>query len=101
MTRLMILAILATVVGLYFFPMLAMAQTGASQNESRNAEDRKFRADLDEDWKRWMENYPVMASFFGYPGQSQRWSHESPRGIEAPVEQWHESLAPLTTNARA
>src|SRR5260370_34355171 len=83
MTRLMILAILATVVGLYFFPMLATTQRETSQNEAQNDAARKFRAYLEQDWKHWMEEYPVLATFVGYPGQTGRRSDDAPAGIEA------------------
>ena len=45
-------------------------------------EARKFRAYLDADWKRWMEEYPEVATGVGYPGQNDRWSDDSPAGIE-------------------
>ncbi len=97
MTRLLTLVILAAGAGLYFFPMLATTPSGTSQNESQNDAARKFRAYLDEDWKHWMEEYPEMASFIGYPGQNRRWSDDSPAGIAARIKHLHESLSTLKT----
>ena len=97
-----ILLILSAGLGgaLFSFPMLALAT--ASDGESAVQEEgvKKFRAFLEEDWKHWMEEYPVMASFIGYPGQSRRWSDDSPAGIEARINHLHQSLAVLKTISR-
>ena len=81
---------------LLMMPLMAGAQTGSSPSEAT----RKFRAYLDEDWKRWMNDYPVMATFIGYPGQNRRWSDDSPDGIEGRIKHLHESLATLKTISR-
>jgi uncharacterized protein (DUF885 family) len=41
-----------------------------------------FRAQLDDDWKFWMAQYPEIATAFGYPGQNARWTDYSPAAIE-------------------
>jgi uncharacterized protein (DUF885 family) len=81
---------------LLMMPLLGGAQTRPSPSEAT----RKFRAYLDEDWKRWMNDYPVMATFIGYPGQNRRWSDDSPEGIEGRIKHLHESLATLKTISR-
>jgi uncharacterized protein (DUF885 family) len=81
---------------LLMMPLLAGAETGPSPFEAT----RKFRAYLDEDWKRWMNDYPEMATFIGYPGQNRRWSDDSPEGIEGRIKHLHESLAALKTISR-
>jgi len=45
-------------------------------------EARKFRAYLDADWKKWMEEYPEVATGVGFPGQDARWTDDSANGIE-------------------
>jgi uncharacterized protein (DUF885 family) len=56
---------------------------------------RKFRAYLDADWKRWMEEYPAVATQVGYPGQNNRWTDDSPPGIERRKKHLAESIAEL------
>ena len=81
---------------LSMMPLPAGAQTGSSPSEAA----RKFRVYLDEDWKRWMNEYPVMATFVGYHGQNRRWSDDSPEGIEGRIKHLHESLATLKSISR-
>jgi uncharacterized protein (DUF885 family) len=85
---------------LYFTPLLVMAQSGAGMPGGQTEAARTFRAYLDQDWKRWMSDYPVMATFIGYPGQNRRWSDDSPEGIAARIKHLHESLATLKTISR-
>src|SRR5271168_1531750 len=73
---------------------LAVAQKNAA-DETQTA--RQFRAYLDEDWKRWMVEYPEMATGVGYPGQNRRWNDDSPHGIEARKQHLRDSLAKLKT----
>jgi uncharacterized protein (DUF885 family) len=42
-----------------------------------------FRAQLDEDWKYWMAQYPETATAVGYPGQNARWTDYSQGAIDA------------------
>src|SRR5579862_8713954 len=62
---------------------------------SPDDETRKFRAYLDADWKRWMEEYPEVATSVGFPGQDARWSDDSPAGIERRKKHLAESIAQL------
>lgn len=66
-----------------------------------NEAARKFRAYLDEDWNRWMVEYPEVATGMGFPGQNRRWSDDSPAGIEARKKHLHESAARLKEISRA
>jgi uncharacterized protein (DUF885 family) len=81
---------------LLVMPLLTGAQTGSSPSEAA----RKFRAYLDEDWKRWMVEYPEKATAVGFPGQNRRWSNNSREGIEARINHLHESLAKLKSISR-
>src|SRR6202521_2239692 len=76
---------------LLVMPLLAFAQTSSSATEKT----RKFRADLDDDWKRWMQEDPETATAVGSPGQNRRWGDDSPGGIEARIRHLRESLAKL------
>ncbi|MGA2810534.1 MAG: DUF885 domain-containing protein [Candidatus Acidiferrum sp.] len=71
-------------------PGLALAQ----KSEGLAARQR-FREYLDADWKRWMREYPELATGVGFPGQNRRWTDDSPAGIAARKQHLHESLATL------
>jgi uncharacterized protein (DUF885 family) len=96
----MMLAVLFAMGGLTIFPMLAFAQSGASQSSAQSDAARTFRAYLDEDWKHWMEEDPEIATSVGFPGQNRRWSDDSPAGIEVRRKHLTESLAKLKTISR-
>jgi uncharacterized protein (DUF885 family) len=81
---------------LFVSPLLAFPQRGSSTSE----ETRKFRAYLDEDWKRWMQEYPEAATSVGFPGQNRHWNDHSREGIEAGIAHLHESLAKLKSISR-
>jgi hypothetical protein len=51
---------------LYFTPLLVMAQSGAGMSNGQTEAARTFRAYVDQDWKRWMSDYPVMATFIDF-----------------------------------
>ena len=72
-------------------PLLTVAQTSSSSAEA----SRKFRAYLDEDWKRWMQEYPETATLVGFPGQNRRWRDDSREGLQARIRHLHESLTKL------
>ena len=76
---------------LLVMPLLTVAQTSSSSAEA----SRKFRAYLDEDWKRWMQEYPETATFVGFPGQNRRWRDDSREGLQARIRHLHESLTKL------
>ncbi len=76
--------------------MLVLGHANASSPEDARAEEaRKFRAYLEADWNRWMEEYPDVATSVGYPGQSNRWTDDSPAGIEKRKKHLAESIAQL------
>ena len=77
-----------------FFPMLALAQSSGAPEASLEAA-RKFRAYLEEDWKKWMAEYPEMATSIGFPGHGREWTDDSAAGIEARKQHLHESAAAL------
>jgi len=81
---------------LFVMPLLAFAQADHSTTE----ETRKFREYLDEDWKRWMQEYPEAATSAGFPGQNRRWSDDSREGVEARIRHLHESSAKLKSISR-
>jgi len=85
---------------LFVMPMLALGQGVSSANDNPAEATRKFRAYLGEDWKRWLVEYPGMATAVGFPGQNRRWADESPSGIEVRIRHLHESLAQLKSISR-
>jgi uncharacterized protein (DUF885 family) len=46
------------------------------------SESRAFRAFLETDWKKWLSEYPELATNFGFPGFDDRWTDDSPEGID-------------------
>jgi uncharacterized protein (DUF885 family) len=81
---------------LLVFPMMILGRTSAAAAaDVQTEETRKFRAYLDADWKRWMEEYPEAATQIGYPGQNTRWTDDSPAGIGRRKKHLSESIAEL------
>jgi uncharacterized protein (DUF885 family) len=84
---------------LLIMPMILFAQGAANEKNtetrSRDEATRRFRIYLEEDWKRWMVEYPELATSAGFPGQNRRWSDDSPAGIEARKKHLRESAAAL------
>jgi uncharacterized protein (DUF885 family) len=102
----MTVAMLSVAGALTMMATLAAVKGAPNEQESAGAGSgneaaRKFRAYLDEDWKRWMVEYPEVATGTGFPGQNQRWSDDSPAGIEARKKHLHESAAKLKAISRA
>ena len=62
---------------------------------------QKLRSFLDADWRRWMEEYPEIATHVGYPGQNDRWTDDSPAGIERRKKHLAGSLVALKTISRS
>jgi uncharacterized protein (DUF885 family) len=60
-----------------------------------------FKAQLDEEWKYWMEQYPETATLVGYPGQSARWTDYSQPAIDARAAYLQKSLERLRRLNRA
>jgi uncharacterized protein (DUF885 family) len=81
-------------------PGLTLAQKSDRRVADETQSVRQFRAYLDEDWKRWMLEYPEVATSVGYPGQNRRWSDDSPQGIAARKQHLQESLAQLKSFSR-
>jgi uncharacterized protein (DUF885 family) len=81
-------------------PGMALAQKSDLPVADEMRGVRQFRAYLDEDWKRWMVEYPELATGVGYPGQNRSWSDDSPKGIAARQQHLRESLAKLKALAR-
>jgi uncharacterized protein (DUF885 family) len=106
MMRMLTLIVLNLGSGLLSMPMMLLAQGAPNQKSAvessttHNDATRKFRAYLEEDWKRWMEEYPEFATGTGFPGQNRRWSDDSPAGIEARKKHLHESAAALKAFSR-
>jgi uncharacterized protein (DUF885 family) len=99
MIRMLTMAALGIGGGLLVMPVVLLAQGAANEKntETRKADDatRRFRVYLEEDWKRWMVEYPELATSAGFPGQNRRWSDDSPAGIEARTKHLHESAVAL------
>ena len=78
-------------------PLLALAQGNApaAPSAAQSEAAKKFRAYLEDDWKKWMAQLPEMASSVGYPGHNREWRDDSPAGIEARQKHLHESVAGL------
>lgn len=70
-------------------------------SSSKATSARQFREYLQQDWKRWMHEYPEMASDVGVPGESRRWDDHSPAGLALREKHLHESHAALLKFNRA
>lgn len=62
--------------------LLALGAACARQQPPKNAADT-MRAQFNDDWKYWMEQYPEVATLIGYPGQNARWTDYSQAAIDA------------------
>jgi uncharacterized protein (DUF885 family) len=100
MMRLLTMLAINASSALFVMPMLALGQGVSSANDNPAEATRKFRAYLNDDWKRWLVEYPGLATAVGFPGQNRRWADESPTGIEARIRHLHESLAQLESISR-
>lgn len=98
--RMLLVAGLSLGSALLALPMMVLAQSGAHETAAESAAAKKFRAYLDEDWKRWMTDFPEMATGVGYPGQNRRWNDYSAAGIVAREKHLRESLAQLKATSR-
>jgi uncharacterized protein (DUF885 family) len=81
-------------------PVLALANDSAGDKSAQSEEVKKFRAFLDEDWKRAMVDQPEAATWLGFPGQNRRWTDNSPQGIELRKKHLRYSIATLKTIRR-
>jgi uncharacterized protein (DUF885 family) len=91
------LAMLVTGFGgaLLLLPMVVLGPASSAAAPAQTEAARKFRSYLDADWKRWMEEYPGIATLVGYPGQNSRWTDDSPAGIEKRKKHLAESIVTL------
>jgi uncharacterized protein (DUF885 family) len=55
----------------------------------------RFRAFVHDDWLRWLSEYPELATEVGHEGLNDRWTDDSPDGIERRRVHLRESLAQL------
>jgi uncharacterized protein (DUF885 family) len=100
MLRIIALAILA-IAPVLVFPLAALAQGARGNEDVQNEATKKFQAFLAQDWKRWMQDYPEMATGVGYPGQNRKWTDNSPAGIAAREKHLQQSLDALKKIERA
>jgi uncharacterized protein (DUF885 family) len=77
----------------FILPLMVFGQE--AESDGRAEAGRKLRAYLEADWKRWMEEYPEVATQFGFPGQNTRWMNDSPAGIASRKQHLAESIAEL------
>jgi len=80
--------------------LLAIGCASQSPNSNNRAEDA-LRAQLDEDWRYWMTQYPELATAYGYPGQNMRWTDYSQPAIGARADYLKKSLDRLKEIDRA
>jgi uncharacterized protein (DUF885 family) len=81
---------------LLILPMVILGPTNVSASvDAQTDETRKFQTYLDADWKRWMEEYPEVATQVGFPGQNARWTDDSPSGIDKRKKHLAEAIAAL------
>src|ERR1700704_4452132 len=104
MIRMLMLLALAMASATLAFPLLSLAQAKDSQQPDSNAQSdaaEKFRGFRDSDWRRWMTEYPEVATHVGFPGQDDRWTDDSPAGIAGRKKHLVDSLAALKGIHRA
>jgi uncharacterized protein (DUF885 family) len=56
---------------------------GAHRESQRSDADHRFRQYLADEWARWMSEAPEVATVVGFPGFDDRWTDDSPAGIDA------------------
>ena len=96
------LAIVGATLGSPLMAFSAAKDSGQQPNSAaQSAAAQKFRGFLEADWRRWMQEYPEAATWFGYPGQNDRWTDGSPTGIERRTQHLADSLATLKAIHRA
>ncbi len=95
------LAILAITPLVGVFSLGTRAQSSGDVKGMENEVTKNFRAFLERDWERWMEEYPEMATSVGYPGQNRRWTDDSPAGFAGREKHLRDSLEALKKVNRA
>jgi uncharacterized protein (DUF885 family) len=97
--RNLLMILLASAGGLLFIPIGIVAQSNLSASPGEAKQN--FRGYLDADWKRWLSEYPELATGVGERAYNRKWSDETPAGIEARRQHLHESLAAIKKIDRA
>src|SRR6202048_2926100 len=82
-------------------PRIAGAQGAGGGPAAQSDATQHFRKYLSEDWKKWMQEYPEIATAVGFPGQNRRWKDESQAGFNARVSHLQESLTAVKRIDRA
>jgi uncharacterized protein (DUF885 family) len=75
--------------------LLVVAIAAACARDGAPTPLAAFHAQLDDDWKYWMTQYPETATLIGYPGQDARWTDYSQNAIESRNTYLKKSLARL------
>jgi len=73
----------------------------AHSPNSGKAAGNMLRAQLDDDWKYWMTQYPELATAYGFPGQDTRWTDYSRVAIDARADYLRKSFERLRAIDRA
>jgi uncharacterized protein (DUF885 family) len=99
MIRMLVTLAIAIVGATLASPLIAFGRANDSEQQPNSATQsavaQKFRAFLETDWRRWMEEYPEHATDVGFPGQDDRWTDDSPAGIAGRKKHLADSLAAL------
>ena len=101
MLRRITLAILAIAPVALVCPVVTLGQVSSDREGTKSEAAVELRAFLEQDWKRWMEEYPELATSVGYPGQNRRWTDDSPAGMAAREKHLRQSLEGLKKINRA
>ena len=101
MLRMITLVILAIAPAVLVSPVATPGQVSSNREGMKSEAAVELRAFLEQDWKRWMEEYPELATAVGYPGQNRRWTDDSPAGVAALEKHLHQGLAGLKKINRA
>lgn len=99
--RLSFLVMTALGAVLVLLPKIGLSKGPKPGQAAADSASKKLPDFLEADWRRWMEEYPDMATRIGYPGQNDRWIDDSPAGIEGRKKHLAESLATLKGIERA
>jgi uncharacterized protein (DUF885 family) len=98
MIRLLITLAIAIATATLAAPLMvygAAKNSAEPETAAQSAAAQKLRAFLEADWQRWMQEYPEIATHVGYPGLDDRWTDDSPAGIERHKKHLADSLATL------
>jgi uncharacterized protein (DUF885 family) len=85
---------------LALLPIFSLGAACTRQQQPKNPADT-MRAQFNDDWKYWMEQYPEAATLIGYPGQNARWTNYSQAAIDARSGYLKKSLERISAIDRA